>query len=310
MFKPTVKNYGDSLITDPIEHNLASWLNWSLLSIGAFDNIQRNTNTGFGDRSKLKPVNDIRFPANSRWQSHRTDWVWESGLNYHTQPINVTGVWVNNNFYPTATTTGLYQHYINYPNGQVVFNTGIPSTSVVQAAHSQKYVQVHRSDVPWFSQIINRSMRVNDVQFDVPSSSGAGGWNILAENRIQLPSIIIEPTLSFNIKPAEIGNMAGIYKEDFLLHVLAETPQDRKRLTDILVKQFDYRIQTYDIDNVPYPLDIYGRPTPSALTYPQLIEDYPWQPIRISNISSNVQPDLGKYLYWSTVRYTLALDLA
>lgn len=256
----------------------------------------------------MKPIPDRRFPANTRWQSSRTEWLWESGISYATQPINVTGVWVNNSFYP-SNTTGVYQHYINYPLGQVVFNSAIPATSLVQVSHSERFVQVHKSDVPWFKQLVNRSFRTDDTQFTTPIASAGGGWAIFGENRIQLPSIVIEPTFNTSVRALEIGNTAGIYTEDFLFHVLAETPTDRKRLTDILKKQFDLRIQTFNKNEISHPLDAYGKLVPSATTYPQLINDFPWQKMTVKRVSSNDQPDLGNYLYWSTVRYCLEVDL-
>src|SRR4051812_17342520 len=106
-FNTPVDNYGSYLLTEQIEGNLTSWLNWGLLSIGAFENITKGEQAVYtGDRSRLRPANDPRITSTVNtskvWQAHRPDWCWETGVNYATQPIDISGVWINNSFFPTT----------------------------------------------------------------------------------------------------------------------------------------------------------------------------------------------------------------
>jgi hypothetical protein len=306
-----VTHYGRYTPTDQVEGGLVAWLEWSLLGIGAFDTVARGQASAHGsaDRSLLKPVSDPRgVTANTVWQGLRTDWCWESGVPYSAQPTVASGVYVNGAFYPTASTSGQFAHRIDYPRGQVVFSGAVPATSVVQAAHSYKFVQVRRTDEPFVRELARRSFRADDPQFKTPSASGGGAWDLLAENRVQLPAVLVEPVVNRRGGPLELGSHAGVYRDAFLLHVVAETPWDKKRLADVLTGQFDAVIPTFDRDSAPMPLDGYGRPTASALTYPALASGYPWRPVRVARAESFGQKTADPKLHWATVRFEVEYD--
>lgn len=303
-FKGQISAYGDAVLTDQIESNLCGWLGWSLLGIGAYENL-----TLAHDRSRLRPANDPRYAANTVWQASRADWVWESGVDFATQPIQISGVHVDGVFHATSTATGVYAHRINHPLGQVVFSGAIPTGAVVRVEHSPRFVQVRRADEPWFHQVAFRSFDSEDDQFSVPSSSGGDGWAVLAENRVQLPAVVVEPAFGVSFRSLEIGNAAGVYSENWLVHVLSETPWDRKRLHDVLAKQADKRIPTFDRNVAPMPLDYLGRPTASAMTYPQMCEAHPWAQLRVAEVTSVGREPLGRHLYCGTVRYRIEADL-
>lgn len=313
-FRGSTTDYGTYLITEQLETNLTTWLGWSLLGIGAFNNITRSTTVAYGgDPSRLRPALDPRIsgslttsPTGSTiWQGNRSDWCWESGIAYTTQPINISGVWVNNTF---STPTGTYPHRINYQNGQVIFSGSIPVTSVVQVERAQKFVTIRKSDDPWFKSILNGSLRVDDPQFSTNSPSGQ--WTQLAENRVVLPVLVVEPVLNpRTAKPLELGNTSRIQQEDFLIHIIAETPWDRKRLSSLLTDQYDKRIMSFDMNAVSFPLNYQGGPTPSAMTYPQLCQAHPWSQIRMADITCVDNQPIGNKIWWSTCRYILELDV-
>lgn len=304
-FRGNTTDYSSFLITEQLETNLTTWLGWSLLGIGAFQNITRSTTVAYGgDPSRLRPVNDPRYTTNKVWQGNRSDWCWESGIAYNTQPISVSGVWVNGIF---SSPTGTYPHYINYEHGQVFFSGAIPATSVVQVERSQKFVTVRRSDEPWFKSIMNGSLRVDDAQFSGATPSGQ--WTGLAENRVCLPVLVVEPVLNpRTAKPLELGNTSRIQQEDFLVHIITETPWDRKRLSSILNDQYDKRIISFDMNTIDFPLDYRGTPTPSAMTYPQLCQTHPWLQIRVPEVTCVDNEPIGNKIWWSTCRFTLELD--
>jgi len=305
-FRGNYTQYGNYLWTDQLEINLISWLNWALLGIGAFENIHKDDAGVYGgDRSRLRAAIDPRYATNKVWQAHRPDWCWESGIAYGTQPIHVSGVWVNNSFYPTTGST--YAHYIDYPLGRVVFSSAIPATSIVQVEYSPKYVNIRRSDDPWFKQVMNGSLRVDDTQFTATNPSGQ--WTALPEQRLVLPALIIEPALHMNSIPYEMGNTSRIHEEDFLVHVIAENPFDRNILTSLLKDQSDKRIIGFDRNRAPMPLDIFGSPTPSAMTYPQLCEAYDFPQISINKVVTTNQEPIGNKIWWTTTRLTLELDV-
>lgn len=305
-FRGTDLEYGKYLTTDQLEGNLYAWLSWSLLGVGAFENITKGQSGVYGgDRSKLKPVNDPRYGTNKVWQAHRGDWCWESGTAFTGDPIKVSGVWVNNSFYPTTGATNA--HYIDYPNGRVVFSSAIPATSTVQVEYSPRRFSIRRSDEPFFKQIMNGTYRVDDPQFT--GSNPSGQWTFLPENRVALPVLVIEPTLLAKTQPYEMGNTSRIYKEDFLIHAITENPYDRNFISNILRNQNDKRIIAFNRNTAVMPLNAYGTPSPSAMTYPQLCQNYPFQQITIADCFTTVEQPVGDRLWWSTTRMTLEFDL-
>lgn len=303
-FRRDLEDYGNYFITDQLESNLTSWLSWSFLGIKAFDNISLNeTAANGGDKSRLYPLNDPRYTTRTIWQGYRSDWCWETGVENSTQPIDISGVWVNSTFYPT--TGSSKPHYINYPNGQVVFSSALPATSVVQIEYSPKLISIRKSDDAWFRGIMFGTLNPADPQFS--ASNPSGQWTQLPENRVTLPVIVVEPTFKVSSKPLELGGSARVRYEDFLLHVISESRFDRNTITNILEDQKDKRIMSFDKNEIDYPLDYRGSPVPSAMTYPELCDAHPWLQIRIEDSQTTSQQQIGK-VWWSTCRLTLGID--
>src|SRR3990172_8402618 len=127
-----VTEIGDSIATEQLKGNLKTWLDWAFLEVGAFTNIIVPTTGQYGGLNhRLRLTADPNYSSGEVWQGFRQDWVWETGTSYRVQPIQASGVIVNNVFYPTLTTIGAYAHRIEYPNGRVVFNSPISTTGVV-----------------------------------------------------------------------------------------------------------------------------------------------------------------------------------
>jgi hypothetical protein len=135
-----IQNINDSTLCDQLESNLIEFFNWGLLCIGGF----ANAATGVvgvvgGDVSRLRPVIDPGYTDGQVWEGFRQNWVWESGIEYPVQPVQVSGVYVNGMFYP-SNSVGQYAHHVNYPWGRIVFDTALPLTSVVQANYSYRLI--------------------------------------------------------------------------------------------------------------------------------------------------------------------------
>ncbi len=111
-----VNELSEALVSDQLESALQAWLSWGLLSVGGFSNVATGTANPYGGPpfSTLKVVNDPRFSAGRVWQGPRSQWVWESGLSYHHQPVAISGVSVNGNFIPSSS-TGSFAHSVRYP---------------------------------------------------------------------------------------------------------------------------------------------------------------------------------------------------
>jgi len=300
--------FGDSTVTNDIRENLMSFFDYGLLEKNAFVNVEIPS-TGYYDglEHKLSVVDDPRYTYGQVWEGFRSNWVWESGLGALTSTDDaypgVSGVYVNDTFYPTST-TGTYSHHINHPLGRVVFDTAIDTDSEVSCEYSYKYINVARADgLDFFKQIQQRSERSENNNF----VNNSGEWDILADNRLQLPAIGIELINSRKMAPFALGG--GQYvRTDFLFHCIAEDAYVRDHLLDIVSLQKESTFYSYNLDQISannvFPLDYRGVPVSGALDYPQLISNYKGYKIRIMDVGFDAVYDLTPNIHVGTVKIT------
>lgn len=310
-----VTNYGDPLFSDTLESSVYMFMQAAFLNIGAFTNINIPTGTypnGVGSHSyepyKLRLSRDPRYSTGKAWEGIRSDWVWESGVDYPHQPISISGVFVNNTYYPN-TSVGVSGFKINYPEGKIIFNTAIASTSVVKCAHSYRNVRISSSDVNWFQSVQFDSFRGDDIQF---SQKGSGAWDVLSINRVQLPAIVLESLPSVNMKPYELGAINRVHYQDMFMHVLAETPWDRKQIHDIITNQYQKRILLINkkklLQDNKYPLNYDGTLASSGISYDQMLNNtYSLQPVAWERIRSQEQITAPP-MFAATIRVTFSID--
>ena len=85
-----VSQVGETLLTSQIESNMKSYLDWGLLGIGSFSNVSIPTSGAFGGTfDKLRLVDDPSYSQGQIWEAARKDWVWETGVYYDTQPVQM-----------------------------------------------------------------------------------------------------------------------------------------------------------------------------------------------------------------------------
>lgn len=301
----------DETLTGQLQSNLVEMFNWGFLGIGAFSNVTIPTSGAYGGAAHiLRNINvlDPNYQNGQVWEGFRQDWVWEQNIEYAYQPIRVSGVYVNNTFYP-SNTTGVYSHHVNYPLGRVVFDNPIPTTSSVMAEYSYRYFHCNTSDVPWFRQIMFNSWRIDD---DVENKSIFG---ILAENRIQLPAMIVEVVPRRNQRGLQLGGGQWI-QQDVLFHIYSETPWDRNKLVDYVSYQKERTLLTFDKNALlaqdKLPLDSDGTPVSGALMYPQMVDfsgngGFYWKKMFWKEVS--LQPILSNPpLYRAIVRANFEID--
>jgi len=303
-----ITNFGDATVINQVRENLISMFDYGLLEKGAYINVEIPT-TGIygGNDHQLRLVNDPRYNSGQVWQSFRSNWVWESGLGALTSNDNaypgVSGVYVNNTFYPTST-TGAYAHHINHPLGRVIFDTAIDTDSTVTCEYSYKYVNVTRADgLEWFKQIQTKSERSDNTNF----INNSGEWSILGDNRLQLPTIGVELVNSRKMAPHALGGGQRIYT-DYLFHCVAEDAYTRDSLMDIVSFQNDKSIKSYDLNaiaaNDAFPLDYRGVPVSGALLYDQIINAYQGRHIKLMGIAADSVYSMSPDIHIGTMKLT------
>lgn len=306
-----VTQIGRTLLTSQIESNMKTYLDWGLLEVGGFSNVGLSTAGAFGGTfDQLRLVDDPSYIQGQVWEAARKDWVWESGMTYDPEPNALSGVYVNNVFYGTGDAT--YGHHYNYPLGRVVFDSAIPITSNVQMEYSYRNVQVYVADqAPWWDQIQYDSYRVDDsTLYDV----GSGNWQILANNRVQLPSVIVEATSRRNFRPYEMGTVGNYVYQDVLFHVLAESRWWRNQLVDVISLEKDRTIWLYDNNQVAditgYPLDHRGMLVSNPIMYPTLVDSYRFRKARFFNMAVTEMESPTSRMHRATVRATFEIIMA
>lgn len=303
-----VTQIGETLLMSQLETNLKTYLDWGLLEVGSFSNVTIPTSGAYGGTfDRLRLVDDPSYKLGQVWESARKDWVWETGLEYSTQPINVSGVYVNGVLKTTGDAT--YAHHYNYPLGRVVFNNPINRTSNVKLNYSYRNVQVYIADqAPWWDELQYDSYRVDDSTFHTISS---GNWQILANHRVQLPAIVIEAVPRRSFKPYEQGNVKNYVYQDVLFHIIAESRWWRNQLLDVVSLEKDRTIWLYDNNLVSsgnsYPLDYRGMRNSNPKMYPTLINNYKFKMARFYNMSIVEMDSPTSRLHRGTARATFEI---
>lgn len=292
-------NYNDSQFMNEIENNLKCFLDWGLLSIGAWTDVSQ---TGLSSAK-------LRSAGGQIWQAARKDIVYESGIDYNTSynPIGISGVYVSGSLKTS-------NYYVDYPNGQVVFTGGLSTVAIGSDVHmnySFRNVQTYVADnAPWWKELQQRSFDASDSHFT--QDPRTGDWSIGPHNRIQLPAIIIEVIPKCTPSPYEIGNGALVLNQDVLFHILTDNRNTRNKLTSILTLQKDNVIYLFDSNKVSksgvFPIDYRGSKI-NGILYPNLVSEtgYRWKRCQFMKTSMSEVESLNPKLYEGIVRATLEI---
>lgn len=287
---------------------IIDWCNWSILDIGGYQNVSVSQSSGLygGHMARLRPVQDPNYTDGQVWESARSDWVWESGITYSGDaPTIASGVYISGVFYPTST-TGIGAHHINFPLGRVVFNSPINVSSLVQTNYSYRTVSFVQSKLPWFTQFLYNSFKIERADF----LSATGAWSHLSQARRQMPVVGIELVNRKSSYPYEMGSLAQYMSQDILMYIFAENDFDRDQIVDILAGQNDKRIWLPDRARMKadarYPLDLdyKGSPVDSPMYYPDIIDNFPWTMVSITNVSIQSTKTINGWLYSAIARIT------
>lgn len=301
-----VSQIGNTLLNSELESNLKSFLDWGMLGIGGWFNVEIPTSGAWGGTfDKMRVVNDPAYVLGQVWETPRKDWVWETGVQYTGgTPIQISGVYIDSVLKTSGDST--YGHHYNYPLGRVVFDSAVPTTSTMQIEHSYRNVQVYIADqAPWWDELQYNSMRVDDITFDQVSS---GNWSILANHRVQMPAVVIEAVPKRIFKPYELGATSNFVTQDVLFHIVAESRWWRNQLIDIISAQKDKTLMLYDSDKLAdagaFPLDYRGSVVNSGNNYSGIVNNtgYQYTSARITNMGITEMESYNSRLYEGTVR--------
>ncbi len=298
--------------TNNLLYGTIDFFRWGLLQIGAYENItQSPPSSGVfgGDRFRLPLHEDPSYTLGQAWRGFRPDWVWESGVDFSPAPIVASGVSVDGSFHPSASTTGTFAHYIDFPRGRVIFDSPIPTGSLVQANFSPRSISVVSAEEVGIQEALYDSHRVDRATFLTSQTSGL--WNRLQEISQTLPMVAFE-VVNSNFRPRELGG--GNYIDtDFLVYILSDNPDDRNQLEDIIKYQHEKAFWLYDRGDIktspayPISLDFRGAPVTTPMIYPQIVADpsesgFRWRQCRINEVTLDTSDSINNWLYRAVLR--------
>lgn len=308
----SVSNHiGYDNLANILEANLKTYYDWALLCIGGWTDVTKPTYAAYGgDYSRLRLVDDPAYNLGQVWEAPRKDFVWEyTGVQYvdptggtHS-PIQVGIPLVN-----SVSTTQSYS--INHPEGKIIFDTALPTSSVVELDYSYRYAQIYRADdVPWWRELQFNSHRIDSEQFQ---QLGSGVWSIFGSQRIQMPAIVIESVPRGTSRGWELGSNSKEASRDVLFHIFAENRGDRNNLMDIVNLQTDRKIFLFDTNAImtdgAFPLNYQGELV-NLNTYENLVSvtGYRWKTCLMDNSTITNINQIHPSLYTAVVRTTMSV---
>tara|TARA_Y100000004_G_C8934056_1_gene421327 strand:+ start:898 stop:1890 length:993 start_codon:yes stop_codon:yes gene_type:complete len=304
--------------SNDIQDNLVEFFDWSLLEKNNyFNSTLGELSPDSQDYSKLRLSKNENFTAGQVWEGHRENWVWQSGISgvdgyhnplvgsNHTKP-GISGVYVDDTFYP-STTTGDYAHHVDYFNGRIVFDSPIPTGSKVQAEHSYKYINViYANNLPWVKEIQTKSLSLAAGFF----TNEKGDVNVPQEAKVQLPMIAVEVVPNRTFQGYQLGGGQWI-RQDVIFHCIAEDEYTRNKLIDIVSLQNDKTICLFDSNRInsatKFPIDYRGMPVSGALRYPDLVEQFYGGKMRLTKASVQQMEMVDSNIFGGVVRMTTEL---
>lgn len=301
----SLTNAQDATISNILLDNFINFYDWGFVDRGSFYNISIPQSGLYGgDRHKLRKSDDPRYTSGKVWEGYRKNWVWESGIDGTTQqPITISGVFVDGDFYATGNTTKPF--YVDYPNGRVIFDDAQSSSANVQIEYSHKWVDVVPAEgISWFRQIQSRSFR-NESGFHVENS---GGWAVLGQSRVQLPALAVEVIPPRSLEGYQLGGGQNVNNE-IIFHVITENHWECANIMDSVLYQNDRNIHLYDPTKVGmsgaspfnYRNELRTHAIPSGL-YPNLVDNFYWRKCWINSSKSNDITQMTPDLYIGSVR--------
>jgi hypothetical protein len=299
-----VEKFNEYFLGTQLEHNIHRFLEWGFVNIGGFTNIRRNiTDINSTNPSKLKNNNnDPSFPSNTVWETNKKQWIHESGISYKNySPINISGVYLNNNFLPAPSGSGNYQYRLDYDNGRVIFNKNLSASSDLKMDYSYHNIQIYKGQDCLDEWRILQENTLNSSE------------KVNTSTRIQMPCIIIEQAGPSNFQPYELGSFRYWASQDIMLHIYSNNYVEKNNIVDIIKLQQEKLLLLFDLNKViKNNIGSFNRDkslNANRKNYQYLVNDpsYFWRPAYIKNVAVMNQDSLNSDIFYSTARLTIEI---
>ncbi len=268
-----VTYYGQPSLEDNILQNVVGMLKYGLLELGAYTNIAKDAVDYNGNNaSLLRPASLPGVTNNTVYEGLTNDWVWESGITRKNSavpaPLSISGIFINDTFYPAGTTYLGANWYVNYSHGAVIFSSGLSAGTTVKVPRSERAVHTYSVDSPYYNNILAYYRDRNNW-----SVQGSGIDNLPSNHRAFLPAVFVGLE-KYSSVGMEQGSRNKITTATISFNIFAGNASDRRKLTDICFMLEEKAFSTFKYGVAPSQLSISGTIYPSSMTFPQLVANY------------------------------------
>jgi hypothetical protein len=253
------------------------------LKDGHFTNIARGNTVAGTDVSRLVLDTEATswFAGVSGvqvWQSPFQEWVYESGITLNNQPFisgmavptRASGLYINGTYFTQASGVSGIVFYIDYINGRAIFNTAIPTNSIVQADYSYKHFRV---DIANKDTAMDLAYYTDHSFKDNPWSNNNIQYPSGAQRVGTIPAIFIELGDS-DLSAYELGNRSAIKSKIIYFHVYTDTGAERDTAMDLIETRWHIVMPMIDFEYAPLPLSgLVSTLSPVYIPYQTLLEN-------------------------------------
>lgn len=301
-----IQYFGQLTTRSLIRENVMAHLSQALINAGGYYNMPTGTYGYYGnDFSQLRPSYDPQYSNFRFWAGSSSDWVWESQSPTYsngTPPLIASGIIVSGVFYPEKN-GGVYDHYIDYARGGVVFTNPQPSGLNVFCQHSERAGFVYSSTGPEYRRLFNAHL--SNWQNSPP---GSGYDEMPNDIKTFLPAIFIDVKRSYGI-PYELGSAARMDTYTISFDVVAEDTPHYEFLMDCCVSLQTSTIKGYNSNSISsggyYGLNLDGSLNPNRLSVDQRSQQYFWKNLRFTETAS----ETDTFIALPLIRGGVSVDL-
>lgn len=279
-------------VSEKLEANIISYLDWGFLDKGAYINVDINqTGCYVGNESLLIEVSDPRATGTDSiyWQAPE-NLVYESGVSSSPAPYFSPLIYVNNILDNSP--------YINFRDGKIRPSTTVTSGMTLKAKFSYKWINFSSA---------RKSPNTRRVQYrHTRTDIDNGDIDVLRESFVPLPSVIVDVPPISSSKPYGLDRW-GIrrYFHTINISVVGESASDVTRICDYICDQKGFTIPSFDPELVvaanDWPLNFDGTIN-SGKNHIQLANSYPWANIEIKDAEGIWGSYIHEHIYQANVR--------
>lgn len=300
-------NYFGQLTTRSlIRENVVAALSQAMIDAGGYYNFATGVIGYDGqDFSQLRPSYRPEYANFRFWAGSSSNWVWETQNATYAggvSPIIPSGIFVSGSFYPQKDGS-IYDHYIDYARGGIVFTNAQPSGLNVYCPRSERAGFVYSSTSSEYRKIFNAHLRNWKG-----SPPGSGYDEMPQEIKAFLPAIFVDIKRADGI-PYELGSSVRMDKYAISFDVIAEDMIHFDFLMDCCTSLQSNTIRGYDANTIYssglYGLNYDGTLNANRLSLSQRADSCFWKNLRFTEDAT----EMDSFIALPLIRGGIAVDL-